>query len=704
MNLDFNYYEKVYAGILGKIIGVYVGRPFEGWENEQIVEQFGEINRFVNEQADHPLICSDDDITGTFMFTHALEDHLFRTDFSAKHVGQSWLDNLIEGKTILWWGGYGQSTEHTAWLNLRNGIEAPASGSIETNGKTVAEQIGAQIFIDGWALINPAMPDKAAQYAREAAKASHDGEAVHAAVMIAVMESQAFVEKDLNALIDLGLTYIPKDSDIAKVITDVRAWHSQNPTDWNWAFSQLKQYYGYDKFDGTCHVMPNHGLIILSLLYGADSFHESMKIVNTLGWDTDCNAANVGCLNGIRLGLNALDDGYDWRGPIADRILLPSANVQDHIFDAVQETDKLFAIATYLHTGMKPEPTPKFHFPFSGAVQGFALDTNPDYLRTAIMYNDSNALSVDFRNLINGVPLRFKTATHTPSDSKVNESSYHIVGSPTLYPTQTISAKVSLSDDANAAVSARIFVEVYDSQLNIETIHSSPVELTPNMTSVLNWTVPSLDQRMIANVGIQVESTITRSQKGTVQLHELDWQGTPTLTIGVDEKPIHEIWDSSFINTMDTCIKFDNQDIYRLVNNDANHPGVFVYGNKDWRDYTLNLSLTSQIKQPFGPIVRYQGLSRFYRVQLTADDQIQLILNHYDQTNVIAQADFPWVPHKPYQFDVHVKGNQFLCYINNELVLEATDTEMPESFASGAAGFYNQLGPVHFTNMTIKAI
>ena len=29
--LDHKYLERVYAGVLGKIIGVYLGRPFEGW-------------------------------------------------------------------------------------------------------------------------------------------------------------------------------------------------------------------------------------------------------------------------------------------------------------------------------------------------------------------------------------------------------------------------------------------------------------------------------------------------------------------------------------------------------------------------------------------------------------------------------------------------------------------------------------------------
>ena len=31
------YEERVYAGVLGKIIGVYLGRPFEGWDYARIM-------------------------------------------------------------------------------------------------------------------------------------------------------------------------------------------------------------------------------------------------------------------------------------------------------------------------------------------------------------------------------------------------------------------------------------------------------------------------------------------------------------------------------------------------------------------------------------------------------------------------------------------------------------------------------------------
>ena len=50
--LDKTYEEKVYAGVLGKIIGVFLGRPFENWSYERIMKELGPINYYVNEVLD----------------------------------------------------------------------------------------------------------------------------------------------------------------------------------------------------------------------------------------------------------------------------------------------------------------------------------------------------------------------------------------------------------------------------------------------------------------------------------------------------------------------------------------------------------------------------------------------------------------------------------------------------------------------------
>ncbi len=122
-----NYEEQVYAGVLGKVIGVYMGRPFEGWTKERLEERWGRVDRYVHEDREVPLVVSDDDISGTLTFIRALEDSGAYRDTPTEFFGDTWLNYLIEGKTVLWWGGMGVSTEHTAWLRLREGVQGPAS-------------------------------------------------------------------------------------------------------------------------------------------------------------------------------------------------------------------------------------------------------------------------------------------------------------------------------------------------------------------------------------------------------------------------------------------------------------------------------------------------------------------------------------------------------------------------------------------------
>jgi len=200
--------EQIYAGVLGKTIGVYVGRPVEGWSYDAIQSRFGEVAHYVAQQLNAPLIVPDDDISGTFVFYRALADNGCPAHISAAQIGDTWLNYVIEDKTILWWGGLSRSTEHTAWLRLKAGIPAPRSGSTALNGRSMAEQIGAQIFIDTWAMSNPGDPERAAAMARQAASVSHDGLAVEAACFLAALEALAFVERDLGRLLETGRALI----------------------------------------------------------------------------------------------------------------------------------------------------------------------------------------------------------------------------------------------------------------------------------------------------------------------------------------------------------------------------------------------------------------------------------------------------------------------------------------------------------------
>lgn len=177
------YLEKVYAGFLGMNIGIRLGAPVEPsiWTYDRIQNTYGDIHDYVK---NYKNFAADDDVNGPVYFLRSLIDDAYNRELTPQDVAKAWLNYAREGVGMFWWGGYGISTEHTAYLNLKHGIKAPQSGSIEQNGSVLAEQIGGQIFIDTWGFTNPDNPQKAADYGQIAASVSHDGNALYGARFI----------------------------------------------------------------------------------------------------------------------------------------------------------------------------------------------------------------------------------------------------------------------------------------------------------------------------------------------------------------------------------------------------------------------------------------------------------------------------------------------------------------------------------------
>ena len=109
-HLPSDYGERVYAGVLGKLIGVYLGRPIEGWTHERIERELGDIRYYVNERLDPrkydtKLLVTDDDISGTFVFPRALADFGYPRRLSAEQIGR--LGSTISSKAVRSFGGAG---------------------------------------------------------------------------------------------------------------------------------------------------------------------------------------------------------------------------------------------------------------------------------------------------------------------------------------------------------------------------------------------------------------------------------------------------------------------------------------------------------------------------------------------------------------------------------------------------------------------
>jgi ADP-ribosylglycohydrolase len=700
-----DYAERVYAGVLGKLIGVYLGRPFEGWTYEQIMQQLGPIKFYVNERRDvalrsHHLVVTDDDISGTFAFPRVLADNGFPGQLTSRQIGNGWLNYIVEDRAVLWWGGIGNSTEHTAYLRLKSGIPAPQSGSIELNGKTVAEQIGAQIFIDGWAMASPGNPEQAAYLAEQAGRVSHDGESVHAAKLLAAMEAQAFVETDVQKLLEVGLGFVPADCLIRRVVEDVRAWHAgDNSNDWERTRSLIAERYGYDKFRGNCHVIPNHAIIILATLYGGNSFQNTMCIANTAGWDTDCNAGNVGCLFGIRLGLAGIDAGPDFRNPIADRMYVSTADGGASITDAVIEANALIEAGHRLagsRASARPKNGARFNFDFPGSLQGFCVKSGaPAHLHPLQIGNveghsrdGHRSLAIAFRRLAPGRSARVTTPTFFDKDV-FTMPIYQLLACPTLHSGHVVEGRVEAGRGVED-VSVRLYASVYDERDELTPIYGERKQLQSGDEAVLTWRIPDTNGYPIFEIGLELESHQPLGVDGTIYLDYLTWSGAPEAKLYRPDNNLSTMWKHAWVNN---ASQFQTRwEGLRITSGEG--IGFISQGSRDWRNYRVKSEITPLLAKAWGLAARVQGRERYYALMFDAMDggRVKLVKCDHDET-ILAKDCFAWELDRPYALELRVHDTEIQAFIDGKEIFSARDEDrLP--LRGGAVGLVVDTGSI----------
>jgi len=679
------YPERVYAGILGKLAGVYLGRPVEGWTHEDIVGRFGEITTYVSDQLGKSVVVPDDDISGTLTFIRALADNGFDPDLSPAQIGETWLNYIIEERAILWWGGRGNSTEHTAFLNLQGGVPAPASGSIARNGQVTAEQIGAQIFIDSWGLNAPGDPERAADLARRAASVSHDGAAIHAAQAVAAMVAQAFVESDPGTLLDVATARIPADSAIASVITQVREWCARDD-DWLTTRGRIADAYPNERYPGNVHVVPNHAVIVLALLHGGGNFRRSLSIATTASWDTDCNAGNVGCILATAQGLAVFDAAPDLRLPINDRLYLPTADGGRAITDAVIETGALVRTARALSGGAPwaPKDGARFHFDLPGATQGFSVSPDSGATLANVRSSDgsgSRALRIGFQS---GGTVQVLTPTFL-RPGETEDMGYAMLASPTLYAGQVLRASARLVGAGKA--SARLVIRSYDDEDGLVTATGPPESLCPGAPVELRWTCTPATAGPIASVGLELAG-----DAGTVvELDVLTWDGAPNV----------ELSNPSSSGTMATLAWVNGVDQLQGRTLSQNRgTGLILQGTREWTDYRATATIETQFARRFGIAARVQGMRRWYALLIGADGHARLMRAHDGTDRELASAPIGWTSHRPWELAIEVSGKRITAWVDGVPVANAVDRE---PLRGGAAGIVVTEGTVRLNRFRVSA-
>ena len=286
------YHNKVMGCWLGKAAGGTLGQPYEGCD--------GPLNLTYYDPVPTDMI-PNDDLDLQVLWAYIL-NNMENPVVDRDTLADGWLKHVDFP-----WDEYG-----IAIRNLKMGTPAPYSGSYDNWFK---DGLGAAIRSEIWACLAPGEPELAAKYAYEDACVDHAGDGVYAEQFLAALESAAFVDSNINKLLDAGLSVIPADSRLALAVKDARKWCSEL-SDWLAIRQKILDKWGSENFTDAVMNIP---FAVMALLLGKGDFSKTICLSVNCGRDADCTTATVGAILGI-IDPDCIEE--KWLKPIGRKLVI----------------------------------------------------------------------------------------------------------------------------------------------------------------------------------------------------------------------------------------------------------------------------------------------------------------------------------------------------------------------------------------------
>jgi len=692
-----HYLEKVYAGFLGKCVGIRLGAPVEPsiWTMERIRMTYGYIDRYLKQ---YKTFAADDESNGPAYFIRALLDDAVDREPTPSDVARAWLNYSREGVGMFWWGGYGVSTEHTAYSNLQAGIPAPQSGSICQNGEIIAQQIGGQIFIDTFGLVNPCDPEKAARYGGIAASVSHDGEGLHGARFFCAALTEPFRTSDVERIIETGLSVIPEDSDYSRVARAVMAFYKEYPDDFRTCMEMLSRDWNMTKFPGNCHIIPNAGVCILALMYGEGDYAKTIEIACSCGMDTDCNAGNVGTVMGVACGLEAIPEKY--RAPINDGIVLSGISGYLNILDLPTFAKQLALIGYRIAGETAPEEISSsyrpgelyFDFALPGSLHNFhSSDESICQIRHS---NESNStggsLEILYSQLYRSQQCKIYYKPFYTRDDFSDER-YMPAFSPQVVSGQIVHFHLYIDQWEGGDV---ISVNPYVHTINDHTMFASYIQPKRGEWTEVCFTVPDTQGEIIDEVGFLMEglSRKTDRSRGRALMTDFSVSGEGCYSVNFAKQRTDFGSVTPLVHT---------NAAWRRVGDTLCHTRCkdsFSYtGNYYAKDQSVAIDMTPNCGEQHLLAVRAGGIQRGYFGGLDENGTVAIYINDFG-IRKLSSAPFNWETGRQYRTEFSAKGDTLTLTVDGETVLTVKD----KKFCSGMVGFGSlSIGRTTYKNLTI---
>lgn len=295
--------DKIRGGWAGQVIGCTFGGPTE----------FQFKSTFIPES--QPIPWSKDAVRWFFKNQPGLYDDIYMDLSFVEVLEKSGLDasaglfaeKFAKAAYPLW------HANQMARYNILHGITPPQSGHWLNNPH--ADDIDFQIEADFAGLMCPGMVNSAAEICDRVGHIMNYGDGYYGGLYVAAMYSLAFVENDIERIVDKALTIIPAQSLYARTIRSVIQGHRDHPDNWLATWLDIQRTWGQDvgcpegvfrAFNIDARI--NSAWVVMGLLYGDGDFGKTLSISARCGDDSDCNPATAGGILGALIGFSRIPE------------------------------------------------------------------------------------------------------------------------------------------------------------------------------------------------------------------------------------------------------------------------------------------------------------------------------------------------------------------------------------------------------------
>jgi len=285
--------DKIHGGLLGQIFGNLNGLAHEF----EYINEPGNVEEYTPSLPEGARTDDDTDLEWVYIIGMQTSGEIF---IPYRRISEIWKTHI--NRRIWCANAYSRQL-------MELGIDPPLTGRIALNPWSVFN-ISGQFICESFGLIAPGMPRTAARIGLHYTHVTIDGEPAQTTQLFTSMIATAFIESDLEKILDAGLAAVDPKSEIHSIVTQVRTWCRENQ-DWRLTRRLVKEKYsrygGDAARDGNAYEL-NTSSTIAALLYGGGDFAETLRIAFNFGWDADNNAATAATIIGVIKGRRWMDD------------------------------------------------------------------------------------------------------------------------------------------------------------------------------------------------------------------------------------------------------------------------------------------------------------------------------------------------------------------------------------------------------------